>query len=868
MQTKPSEERLDPHTVEELGTGQRADLLTGEQGKNDLDSGFSEAPRLGYDDYGKELGKNARVWKTYVQEASRWDADMVDGWNRFVIESLKSLQPDPAVASSNTLSAISQTLFLIANSQPGSPLSLTAPEPETFVAPVSAICVNALWFLSLSLSVSVSLIAMLAKDWARGYVAELTGQPYQQARKRQRRWDGLKEWRVPEVITFLPSLLHLALFGLTVYLWSIHLGAAVPVLVVTGMSVVAYGVSTVLPLLDEHCPYNTPLSKLIKVFPRPQFVHHLKRWLSSAEPEELMPQLEWPFGQVVEEDLMDDLTSRALAWLIVNYEDTKSADIALQAIAGASAKLPMLPLARCNAHELLFERMESCFVTRQSTGKTYLKDRALLEAASLYHRALTNPASFQPEVNDWGSTREPWEIFFSTITPSLHCLVDNGTISATSDPNKAAFSLAATSIAGHPYVLKPNPYIVLTDRLLQLHLKGEIALEAPALLALLRATTHWSKFEAVDENLADHVRLMITAVQFANSSDAALYPTLQVLGLLGAALTAFACSRRSYHSWPLSESSHQESRRSEANSITKYYEHSLSSAAVDSLLTFGLLELLKNHADILRGGDFINIFNAFRNHHSRPTSINIHALPVQIFGSNYRYLVETAMSLLKPNSQGAYAWSEGARAACLAVFDYESCLESLPQAVDIYALALENLRSASLSLLKQSCCLLLAIGNNRNLIDGLLRRNVLPSYLEMLECEDERVVPYVMTGVASIIRFATGSESNQSLSNRLAILSPVLSFDQFLNVAQRTNQGQSSRLTMDNLKTACAIAWLPHLEDMIDRIPKHIFASGILHALDLSPQGRDYYPLWDDQYQALWERISQIPNKYDPPDWS
>ncbi|KAG8700794.1 hypothetical protein FRC09_005749 [Ceratobasidium sp. 395] len=790
---------------------------------------------------------------------------MVDGWNRFVIESSKSLQPDPAVTSSNTLSAISQALFLIANNQPGSPLNLTAPEPETFVAPVSAICVNALWFLSLSLSVSVSLIAMLAKDWARGYVAELTGQPYQQARKRQRRWDGLREWRVPEVITFLPSLLHLALFGLTVYLWSIHLGAAIPVLVVTGVSVVAYGVSTVLPLLDEHCPYNTPLSKLIRLFPKPQFVHHLKRWLSSAEPEELISQPERPLGQVVEGDLMDDLTSRALAWLIVNYEDTKSADIALQAIAGANAKLPMLPLHRCGAHALLCERVESCFVTRQSTGKMYLKDRTLLEAASLYHRALANPASFQPEVNDWESTPIPWQAFLPATATSLRCLVDNGTVSAASDPNKAAFSLAAISMGGDPYLFKPGPYMVLTDRLLQLHLKGDITLEAPALLALLRATAHWSKFEAADENLADHVRLMITAVQFANSSNGALDPTLQVFGLVGVALTAFACSHRSYHSWSLSESSNQQRRRYEANSITRYYEHSPLPEAVDSLLTFGLLELLKHHADSLRGGDFINIFNAFRNHDSRPTSINIHTLPVQAFGSNYRYLVETAMSLLKPDSQGVYAWNEDARAACLAVFN-SSFLENSPQAVDICAFALENLRTANSGLLKQSCCSLLAFDSGRNVINGLLRRNILPSYLEMLECEDERVVSYIMTGIARIICLATDSDSNQPLSNQAAVLSPLLVFDPFLDAMQRINQ-RHSRLTVDTLMLACAMAWLPRLEDIASRVPGHVDESSILFFLSSSLQDRGY-SVWDEQYQAFRARCSQILDTYVPPDWS
>ncbi|KAG9085245.1 hypothetical protein FS749_004593 [Ceratobasidium sp. UAMH 11750] len=43
---------------------------------------YTEGPRPGYDDYGQELGKDARFWKAYVQEAKVWDADMVDGWNK------------------------------------------------------------------------------------------------------------------------------------------------------------------------------------------------------------------------------------------------------------------------------------------------------------------------------------------------------------------------------------------------------------------------------------------------------------------------------------------------------------------------------------------------------------------------------------------------------------------------------------------------------------------------------------------------------------------------------------------------------------------------------------------------------------------
>ncbi|CAE6499754.1 unnamed protein product, partial [Rhizoctonia solani] len=37
---------------------------------------------MDYDEYGAELGKEARVWKVYVKEADRWDAELVEGWNK------------------------------------------------------------------------------------------------------------------------------------------------------------------------------------------------------------------------------------------------------------------------------------------------------------------------------------------------------------------------------------------------------------------------------------------------------------------------------------------------------------------------------------------------------------------------------------------------------------------------------------------------------------------------------------------------------------------------------------------------------------------------------------------------------------------
>ncbi|KAH7329768.1 hypothetical protein B0J17DRAFT_679583 [Rhizoctonia solani] len=35
-----------------------------------------------FDAAGTELGKEARIWKIYVEQSDQWDAELVDGWNK------------------------------------------------------------------------------------------------------------------------------------------------------------------------------------------------------------------------------------------------------------------------------------------------------------------------------------------------------------------------------------------------------------------------------------------------------------------------------------------------------------------------------------------------------------------------------------------------------------------------------------------------------------------------------------------------------------------------------------------------------------------------------------------------------------------
>jgi hypothetical protein len=128
-----------------------------------------------------------------------------------VIESLNDLKPDPAESSAQTLLAISQTLAAMSNGQPVTLPTQNTSDTPAFSPPRTAVVVNLLWFLSLSLSVAVSLIAMLAKGWCYMFMSGRSGVIYEQARRRQQRWNGIERWKMTEVLTYLSGVMHLAL---------------------------------------------------------------------------------------------------------------------------------------------------------------------------------------------------------------------------------------------------------------------------------------------------------------------------------------------------------------------------------------------------------------------------------------------------------------------------------------------------------------------------------------------------------------------------------------------------------------------------------------------------------------------------------
>ncbi|CAE6439664.1 unnamed protein product [Rhizoctonia solani] len=345
-------------------------------------------PRL---EHGDELGRNGRFWTMYVKDTNEWDAELVDKWNKsldvilvfaalfsaistaFLIETSKKLQEDPTDVSAQTLIVISQTLLTLVNNTSSESAVPTPMNNAPFSPSRMVVLVNTLWYMSLSVSVGASFLAMLAKDWCHTFMAGRKGDLWIQARRRQRKWTMIEKWKMQELIMVLPSLIHLSLLlfaiGLCVYVWELNKAVAIPP---------GGGGSRALPV--HNTGINNPTVWDNETILRVSEVSHYRalwytcfpsmlytlydKWLSALERYFAFMHARSPTEPSLEEyDNMrpeqDEYTSLALSWVIANCQEPASVDLALQAIADVDPRLSREPLEKCNAATAIARRLGS-----------------------------------------------------------------------------------------------------------------------------------------------------------------------------------------------------------------------------------------------------------------------------------------------------------------------------------------------------------------------------------------------------------------------------------------------------------------------------------------------------------------------------
>ncbi|KAK6984081.1 hypothetical protein R3P38DRAFT_3456494 [Favolaschia claudopus] len=224
------------------------------------------------------------MWAIYSREAEKYDKGLVESWKSdmegmlifaglfsavltaFLIESYKTLNPDPDDLTILLLTRISEQIVASANGNASNippPLELNDGGPTR-----AALACNALWFLSLGLSLSCALIATLLEQWAREFLhkTDIHSAPVIRARVFSFLYYGLRRFNMHAIVDIIPLLLHLSLLlffsGLVAFLVPVNTGIALIAAVMLFVVAATYSVLTVFPLQYLDSPYRTPLTGL------------------------------------------------------------------------------------------------------------------------------------------------------------------------------------------------------------------------------------------------------------------------------------------------------------------------------------------------------------------------------------------------------------------------------------------------------------------------------------------------------------------------------------------------------------------------------------------------------------------------------
>jgi hypothetical protein len=168
-----------------------------------------------------------------------------------------------------------------------------------FSPPPYAVAVNALFFASLGVVLVAAFLCMLVKGWIRELDRKLRGIPDLQKRAviKELREQGLLRWRLPELITILPSLSTFPsscfFIGLAVYLSQIHKLPAFLSISIFGIGVFVYVLSIFISAIDDFSPFRSPYSRadhdpgpMMKQIISHTSVPILNRVLNSVNPRE------------------------------------------------------------------------------------------------------------------------------------------------------------------------------------------------------------------------------------------------------------------------------------------------------------------------------------------------------------------------------------------------------------------------------------------------------------------------------------------------------------------------------------------------------------------------------------------------------
>ncbi|TFK44141.1 hypothetical protein BDQ12DRAFT_708156 [Crucibulum laeve] len=240
------------------------------------------------------IPKDGNPWETCYKAVKNYDDAMCTAWKdevqnllifaglfsavvtAFIVESYKMLT-DPIDNSTRLLTQIAVELASIN----GRNATTTILPQENFSPSAIAVRLNTVWFLSLTLSLATALVGILALQWIREYERYGTTSYKERLDIRQRRYEGIMKWQVPNILRGLPILLQSALIlfflGMLDLLQSLDYITMIILTIVVGLVFLVIVTTTVIPGIQlifvqrpfkgfvdsqswSFCPYKSPQS--------------------------------------------------------------------------------------------------------------------------------------------------------------------------------------------------------------------------------------------------------------------------------------------------------------------------------------------------------------------------------------------------------------------------------------------------------------------------------------------------------------------------------------------------------------------------------------------------------------------------------
>lgn len=174
-------------------------------------------------------------------------------------------QPSP---QDSTNALLTQLILLTANGT-SAPQSFALPLQAGYSS--SAVWAQSLAYASLLLSLLAAFGAILGKQWLGYYKSNRYGHGSleERGRRRQQKMEALRTWYFDAVVQSFPALLQVSLFlfgaSLSINMWSQQQTIARVIVCITAFGVMLYGFSVFASLMSSDCPFQTPVSVVIRL---------------------------------------------------------------------------------------------------------------------------------------------------------------------------------------------------------------------------------------------------------------------------------------------------------------------------------------------------------------------------------------------------------------------------------------------------------------------------------------------------------------------------------------------------------------------------------------------------------------------------